>query len=275
MAETSVLDATTESTTTAAGDWRSGLTGEFAPLAQEKSLESFKGKDWAEVGPHLAKAFTETKKLVGVKATPTPPGTGASPEEVKAWRAALGVPETPEGYTPKLHPMMAHPEWNKEVQAGFLKLFHEEHLPPKTVDRILGAYGDFVAAQVKDQDQIAVSAKGELRSEWGVNYDAFLGSANHGLTRVAQALGVEKADLFEATKGSDPALVAKVFHWMESQFTEHGWVSGEPVTGVTPEMAVTQIAQLQEQLSKVPQDSEQARSLIDQIANVGRALARA
>ena len=63
-------------------DWRTGLTGDLAPLAQEKSLESFKGADWTEVGPQLAKAFVETKKLVGTKPSGLlEPGEKATPEE--------------------------------------------------------------------------------------------------------------------------------------------------------------------------------------------------
>ena len=237
MAET-LLDAITPPDAVTSGitpSWRDTLPDD---LKADKSLESFKDV------PALAKSYVETKKLVGSKQAPTVPGAAASPEEVAAWRKALGVPDTPEGYTPKQHPIMALPQWNKEAQGAFLKLAHEEHIPPKTLDRILGFYGDFVAAGLKDTDRMAAEAKGELRSEWGVNYDAYIGAAKNGLTRLATALEVKPEDVFEATKGSDPALVAKLFHYIESQFTEHGWVSGEPVRGVTPEMAVSKIAEI-------------------------------
>ena len=267
MADNDLLTAPAEPVVTApASSWRDTLPDD---LKADKSLESFKDV------PALAKSFIETKKLVGTKQTPAVPGDKASPEEVSAWRKALGVPDTPEGYTPKQHPIMALPEWNKEAQGAFLKLAHEESIPPKTLDRILGFYGDFVAAGLKDADRMAADAKGELRTDWGVNYDAYIGAAKNGVSRLATALEVKPEDLFEATKGTDPALVAKLFHYVESQFTEHGWVPGEPVRGTTPEMAVSKITELQARLLTVPRDSEQARAIIEEISQVGRALARA
>ena len=259
MAETSVLDPTTTTadtpTTTITPSWRDTLPDD---LKADKSLESFK-----DVGG-LAKSYIETKKLVGAKQGVTVPGDNATPEERTAYRKALGVPDTPEGYTPKAHPLMADPRWNKESQGAFLKLAHEEAMPPKAVDRILAFYGDMVAADLKKVDATAQEAKGELRTTWGVNYDAYLGAANNGMARIAKELGVEKADLFEATKGADPALVARMFHYVESQFTEHGWVSGEPVRGMDPEEARAKVAEIDAQLMKLDPNSERASDLVNQ-----------
>jgi len=249
--------------------WRDSLPDD---LKADQTLASIKATTANEALGVMAKMTVEAQKKIGAKAAPTVPGAQATPEEIKAWRNALGVPETPAGYTPKAHPLMAHPEWNKEAQGAFLKLAHELHMPPASVDRILGFYGDFVASQLKSNDQVAVEAKGELVKDWGVNYDAYLGAANNGMNRVAKELGVQPGDIFEATKGSDPALVARVFHWMESQFTEHGWVSGEPTRGTTPEEAVVRLGELQQELLKFPQGSPQALEIIEKISNMGRAL---
>jgi len=243
--------------------WRDSLPDD---LKADKSLESFK-----DVGA-LAKSYVETKKMVGAKAAPTVPGAQATPEEIKAWRSALGVPETPAGYTPKAHPLMAHPEWNKEAQGAFLKLAHELHMPPTAVERVLHFYGDFMAGQIKSNDQIAVEAKGELVKDWGVNFDANMGAANNGMSRIAGWLGVQPGDLFEATKGSDPALVARMFHRIESEFTEHGWIAGEGQRGTSPEEAVVKIAELQQEMLKYPYGSPQALEIMEKISNMGRAL---
>ena len=108
-------------------DWRTGLTGDFAPLAQEPSLASFKGKDWAEVGPALAKSYVETKKLVGVKTTLKIPDEHATPDEVAAYRKAVGVPDTPDGYRTQIRrPEAALAGWDEDAEMKFLVWFDEK-----------------------------------------------------------------------------------------------------------------------------------------------------
>lgn len=225
----------------------------------------------------LAKGHLEQSKLVGrkVEGQFKVPDSTSTPEEKAAFRKAMQVPDTPEGYQYKRHAMMSHSEWNADAEKAFVKLFHEEGIPPKTAERLMHAYGDFMATQVKANEVIAAEARGELRAEWGVNYDTFLGAANRGLTRVEQAIGAAPGTLVEATKGADPAAVAKAFHWIESQFTEHGWVSGEPVRGMAPEAALARLSELQAQLAKVPEGSDEARVIIEHITQVGAALKRA
>ena len=262
MAETTTTDTpvTTPVSTTevispsASGDWRASLPED---IRSEKSLESFK-----DVGS-LAKSYVETKRLVGAKQGVTVPGADAKPEDVAAYRKAIGVPDTPEGYTIKPHAMMMHSEWNKEAQAGFLKLAHEQGMPPAAVEKVLHWYGDFVAGQVKSNDVMAAEARGELRVAWGPNFDVYMGAANRGLSRVEQAIGAEAGTLVEATKGTDPAAVAKAFHWIESQFTEHGWVQGAPITGIGPEEARTKIQEIDTQLNTLDPNSDRARELVE------------
>src|SRR3990172_11892156 len=78
-------------------DWRAALP---ADLQADKSLEQFKGKDWAEVGPTLAKGYVETKKMVG--GSLKVPKEDATPEEQAAFYTALGRPETPDKYETKV-----------------------------------------------------------------------------------------------------------------------------------------------------------------------------
>src|SRR5438093_625268 len=77
-------------------DWRSALTGEFAPLATDKSLEVIKGKDWSEAGPLLAKGYVSAQKMIG--GSVQIPGPQATPEQIKAFRAKIGVPGDVAGY---------------------------------------------------------------------------------------------------------------------------------------------------------------------------------
>lgn len=265
MAETETLTAPeTAAAATPVPSWRDSLPED---LKADKSLESFK-----DVGA-LAKSFVETKKLVGQKALAVP-GDGATPEEKAAFHAALGVPKTPAEYKLKGHEMMAHPEWNRGAQDAFLKIAHAHGFTPAQADAAVQFYANFIGEQVKSNTTMATEGRVELKTDWGVNYDAFMGIANQAMTQTASALGVERGDLYNATSGTDPALVARLFHWVGSNLAEHGLLQGEPAAGITtPAEAAGKMQELQAQLLKVPEGSQQARALIDQIANLGRAIA--
>lgn len=265
--ETLVADAPLTTEAAPAPSWRDTLPED---LKADKSLESFK-----DVGA-LAKSYVETKKLVGVKQDGAlkVPGPEATPEERQAFAKALGVPATPAEYKVKAHEMMGHPEWNPAAQAAFLQLAHQHAMTPAQVNAAIGWYADFIGQSARDNQRIETEAKVELRTAWGPNYEPYLGAANRGMNRVAEALGVSRDEVFEATKGSDPALVAKIFHWTESQFLEHGFVQGPAIEGVSADGAQSKIAELQAELSKVPQGSAEALAIIDRIAAYGRLAAR-
>ena len=276
MAEGDGTTTTTETTTTAA-DWRTGLTGDYAPLAAEPSLASFKGKDWSEVGPVITKAFVDTKRLVGAKQEGAlkVPGPNAPAEEVAAFRAAIGVPPSPAEYKVKAHEMMAHPQWNQEAQAEFVKGAHANGFTPAQLDWVVGWYGDFVGKSAKDNARLETEAKVELRNAWGANYDTYMGAANRGLTRMEKALGMEAGTLVEATKGADPAAIAQLFHHIESTFVEHGFVVGEPVAGVGVDEAAAKITALYKELDTVPYQSPRADEIREEIIKYQAAANRA
>ena len=244
--------------------WRDSLP---ADLKAEKSLESFK-----DVGA-LAKSYIATKAMVGTKAAV--PGATATPEEIAAYRTALGVPATPEGYTIKPHQMMAHSEWSKDAQAAFLKLAHAEGLPPAAVEKVIHWYGDFIGAQVTSNQAMEAQARAALRTEWGANFEVFMGAANRGLSRVEQALQLDPGTLLEATRGTDPGVVAKAFHWIESQFLEDGFVAGESAGGMTREDAQAKLTAIDAALATVDPNSERARELVNDKYRYLAAAARA
>lgn len=270
VAETETITPPAETTPAVTPSWRDSLPDD---LKADKSLESFKDV------PALAKSYVETKKLVGAKQGLTIPGEGATPEERKAFdaqvRKALGVPEAPDGYKVKPHEMMAHPEWNKEAQVGFLKVAHAAGMTPEQVNTTLGYYADFIAGQVKSNAAMEAEAKAELRIAWGPNFDVMMGAANRGISRVEQAAGLESGALIEATKGTDPAAVAKAFAWVEQQFLEHGFVQGEPIAGISADEARDKVATIDAELAKIDPNSQRASDLVNQKIQYLRAASRA
>jgi hypothetical protein len=153
-------------------DWRSGLTGDHASLAQEKTLANIKGKDFNEVGPTLAKMVVEGQKLIGKKTEGMIklPGKDAKPEEIAAYREAVGIPETPADYDVKL-PADA-PEGmaiDPERFAGYAKVFHAMNLSNDQVNGIIGwALQEEAKKGAAQREQYAQALDG-LADTWGVD----------------------------------------------------------------------------------------------------------
>ena len=244
-------------------DWRAGLTGDFAPLAQDPSLATFKGKDWAEVGPHLAKAFTETKKLVGAKTTLKLPDEHSTSEEVGAYRKANDIPDTPEEYVTRLRTPegagdFTNPEAGKEIVAIAVR----EGIHPKAFQAIMNWYGEQRANEHASFVREWAALDQQLRREWGPDFTANLGTArraikNYGGEPLIQLLTSFDLDL-------NP-LIVKTFAGIGKDLMEHGAMPATGITHLTPDEAQERVKTLQADLLKVPHNSDPAKALIDQI----------
>src|SRR3990167_2055595 len=268
MAETTTVDpaappAPAPALTPAPSDWRAGLTGDFAPLAQEKTLEKYQGKDWSEAGPHLAKALVEATKLIGAKAPAlVVPGEGATPEQVAAYRKATGVPDAPDGYSiswPEFPPGEALDE---AAQGAWLTRMHQIGAPTHIVQAFATLYGQHVNTLHNGYRREAEAAGQELRRDWGANYDANLGRANRAIQQYG---GDALVDLFAQNGMGRHPLVIRSFAKIGDDLVEHGAMAGDTVGRVTPEEAQERMKTLQADLLKVPHGSDQAKALIDQI----------
>jgi len=262
-------------------DWRTGLTGDLAPLAQEKSLESFKGADWTEVGPQLAKAFVETKKLVGTKPSGLlEPGEKATPEERTAYqtelRKRLGVPDAPTQYQVKRPEAAIDSGWDAAVEAQFLSAMHAAGAPPAVVQAAIDFYGGLERTRLSAATQEAKAVEVKLRTEWGPNYDAMVGRANRAITEFGGA------DLEEALTNPASALYAASRHpamvraWAQvgTALVEHGAMSGEGYQTLSREAATERANEIRKQLQEMPEGDPRRMALVDEIIAVTRASAR-
>ena len=242
----------------AAGDWRTGLTGEYAPLAQDPALKDFK-----DVGA-LAKSYVATKALVGQKSAV--PGADAKPEEVAAFRKAQGVPDAPEGYQIKV-PEVPGLTFDQTAAKPFLAAMHKAGATPAVVQTALDAYAAYTRS-VWEQDRAAEKAVGlSLRQEWGVNYDAQLGKIKEA---VKWAGGDELVEQMYASRDGVNPIVLKAWAKVASDLFEAGVIRGEP--GVSGEDAKTRAATLHADLAKVPVGSQEAIDIINRIAALGPAI---
>lgn len=123
------------------------------------------------------------------------PGKNASPEEVSAYRKALGIPEKHEEYEfPELPAEKLTPEV-KESRAAWAKRFHDLSIPKETAKTLLQLVGDdstkFKEAQVQADKEFAQQSEAALRSEWkGDEYDKNKNLANRAFSELASRAGI-------------------------------------------------------------------------------------
>jgi len=229
---TDATTATTETVTTAAADWKDGLPEDLkgnATLATVKDV------------PALAKAFVDTKAMVGRKFDLSLPDV----------RKAVGVPDNPEAYTldvaEDLQPFLT-PESAKALAPAFHRI------------GLTGAQGK---ALVGELAQHLKASREALTAEWKKEHDqwkATVGEAKYGeqiavgdmLTNADTDLG-RKFDpdgsaraVLESTGLLHHPAVAKLFAAIGAEFREQASIQADLVTGgkMTPEEAKAEYADI-------------------------------
>ena len=244
-----------------APDWRAGLTGDFAPLAQDKTLELFKGKDWTEAGPQLAKAYVEARKLIGTKQILKIPDEHSTPEEVATYRKAIGVPDTAADYR-ITRPEAALAGWDETAEQNFLGEMHKLGTPPHVVQAILNWYGQYLSEAQRGWHREAEATSQELRRDWGPDYAANLGVANRAIQQYG---GDALVDLYAQNGQGRHPLTIKAWAAVGKDLMEAGAIPSTGTAHLTPEEAQERITTLQADLLKVPRDSDRAKELINAI----------
>lgn len=116
----------------------------------------------------------------------------STPEEVKAYREANGIPEDPAAYPGDFREGFTPSEADQAILGEFKSAMHERNVPPAAAAAALDWYQDFALAQQQELSaQLAKTAKetqAELRNEWGGEYDGNIGAAQQIMT---QHLGQE------------------------------------------------------------------------------------
>ena len=145
-------------------NWRQLMAGDNAEAL--KLAERYASpQEWAKAALEAAKRVREKT------ATLQPPGPDAKPEEVKAWRDALGVPEAPDKYEPKLSDNRTLGDADKPVFDAFTKVAHEVGLSQaqlsKVVDWQLRQQEEAAAAQIDADEDHKSTGRAALLDEWG------------------------------------------------------------------------------------------------------------
>lgn len=204
-----------------------GADGAFSDKWTDKLPADLEGRESLgrfKTVADLAKSYRNMEALVGKKTlVPTDKST---PEEVAAYRKALGIPDKVEDYKIKPDTLPDGVGWNDENGRTFAKIALENNVPPAAMRAIVDEYGKMriveMQAMAEEIDARKVAGADSLRKTWGADFDKNLAVAQ----QAAKLAGVN-ADSFGF---GDPEVV-KGFVRLASQLSDDKLVAG----GGTPQ----------------------------------------
>lgn len=147
-------------------------------------------------GVEAQNRLNSTKSLVR-------PDDKSTPEEVKAYREANGVPETLDGYKIELPDGIVLGEEDQPAADAFLKVAHENHIPPRIANAIIAQQLQLQQEQLDAIAQADETARVEgaqaLKEAWGkeavANHNLIMGMLDQALPGVKDnLLGARLAD---------------------------------------------------------------------------------
>ena len=109
-----------------------------APVEKPEWLpEKFWREDKADVEA-LSKSYQGLEQLLGKKANAVPvPNEKSTPEELAAYRKAIGVPESPEGYKLKPEQLPQGVSWDDSVAKRAAELAHRHNIPAAAMSELM------------------------------------------------------------------------------------------------------------------------------------------
>lgn len=150
-------------------DWRKRFAGDDEKLLKRAARFNTPEDIW--------KSFLEADKKIseGVK---LPTITDKStPEEVKAYRELMGVPEAWTDYKTDVNGLVWG-EGDKDRVDSFLEHAHKGNIPQPMVSKVLEWYGDLIEAETAEMETADFEERTnntvQLKQEWGGEYDANL-----------------------------------------------------------------------------------------------------
>jgi hypothetical protein len=166
------LNTTTEGTLLSSAP--ASATDAPAPEVAEKPEwlpEKFWRNDKADV-ESLSKSYQGLEQLLGKKANAiVPPSEKSTPEEVAAYRKAIGVPESPEAYNLKPEQLPEGVTWDDNVAKKAAELAHKHNVPAAAMQEFMkfdmerAALMNQAAAQMIETQ--LETGRAELQKVWG------------------------------------------------------------------------------------------------------------
>jgi hypothetical protein len=130
----------------------------------------------------LAKSYHNLEKTIGARPQGVViPTEKSTPEEVAAYRKAVGVPDTVEAYDFKPEEMPEGMTWNPDNAKAFAAVAHKHNIPPAAMKELAG-----IQAKMREMEASTLAnmvhakreeGKAALQKEWGTDFDKNIGRA--------------------------------------------------------------------------------------------------
>lgn len=135
-------------------------------LKGHQGLSKFKDVD------SLAKSYVELDRLRNERTGVKPLTADSPPEEVAAYRQAMGIPERPEHYELTSPDYPADLPLSEDSVDWWRHTAHKYHLPPAVVQGILNDHAAFLGAQYGELVSQRIGARDEIRQAFTQKYGA-------------------------------------------------------------------------------------------------------
>jgi len=154
-------------------DWRD----DFARDTDGNVDDKFKSQLQRYAKPSdLGNGFREQRATISSGAYKQAPGADATPEDVKVYREANGIPAESDGYLENLPEGLVMGDDDKAIFADFAGAMHEMNVDPGVMHKAIEWYNGFAE---REQDALAEMDSSDhqgtedtLRTEWGTDYRA-------------------------------------------------------------------------------------------------------
>ncbi len=179
--------------------------------------------------PGLAKAFLETKELVGRKGIILPK-EGDTADQAR-FHKEIGVPETVDGYELNFAPPEGLP-WSPEFETTMLAKMHGRGIPKQLAGELFHDYAEVqvqqYTAMTEASGQGRETAAAELRTELGADYEPSLALSKRAFAHAAgdHADAIQHLVLADGTHLGDNPLFVRTFMNVGKQYAEAG-LAGE------------------------------------------------
>jgi hypothetical protein len=161
--------------------WLDALPDDVADY--KNSFKNFKSV------PDMAKALANANALIGKKLGV--PNEKSSPEEVAAFRRAMGVPETLEEYKFAPDSVPEGLEWSEEMSKPYAEIAHRHGIPPAAMKELVTQHAKTEAFKMEaiqaTYEKQRTEAVQSLQKEWGNDFGKNIGLAK----QAAKLAGVD------------------------------------------------------------------------------------
>lgn len=190
--------------------------------------------------PDMAKALANANALIGKKLGV--PNEKSTPEEIAAYRKAVGVPESLDEYKFAPDALPEGMTWNDDFAKPFAEIAHKHNVPPGAMKALANQFANYEKAKFdvvqSTLDKQRTEAVQTLQKEWGTEFDKNIGVAK----QAAKMAGVNSSSYGFA----DPEVVrgfVRMAQMMSEDKMGRGVATAEMMTGQARAMDIMRNAE--------------------------------